>query len=360
VFPYPAADGSIGANVAAARVAAAQCATIGEELQYITTANTGRDLDRVRQALAVSKISYWGQSYGTYLGAVYATLFPQRTDRVVLEGAVDPAKAWQQQLHSWNQGMDERFPDAAKVAAAAHAELGLGATVGQVTAAYLALAEHLDRTPTAVPGVPVSLSGAVLRAVTYQLLLHNTTLTPLTEFWKAASDLAAGKTPSAAHLAVLRQILADVPGEPGVPSDNQVTAGLALFCGDAAWSRDVSSYAKATATARAAYPLSAGMPDNIWPCAFWSHPPIEPRVQVDSHGPRDVLVLQNRRDHATPWEGALGMRAALGSRAGFVGADNGGHYVYGTGSPCADRATDEFLTHGTLPRNDLYCPGPRH
>jgi hypothetical protein len=44
------------------------------------------------------------------------------------------------------------------------------------------------------------------------------------------------------------------------------------------------------------------------------------------------------------------MRTALGARAGFVGADNGGHYVYGTGSLCADRATNEFLTQGTLPR----------
>jgi len=101
------------------------------------------------------------------------------------------------------------------------------------------------------------------------------------------------------------------------------------------------------------------MPANIRPCAFWQRAPIEPPVRVTSHGPRDILLLQNRRDNATPWEGALGLRKALGSRAGFVGVDNGGHYVYGTGSTCADQATVRFLTNGTLPTSDLHCPRPQ-
>lgn len=89
--------------------------------------------------------------------------------------------------------MNDRFPDAAKVAAADNAELGLGGTVAQVTSTFLALAGHLDRTPAAIPGANASLSGAVLREVTYELLLHNDTVAPLTRFWKAAADLAAGK-----------------------------------------------------------------------------------------------------------------------------------------------------------------------
>jgi hypothetical protein len=133
---------------------------------------------------------------------------------------------------------------------------------------------------------------------------------------------------------------------------------MALICGDASWSRNVASYAASTAAARAEYPLSDGMPDNIWPCAFWQKAPIEPPVKVTSNGPRDILILQNRRDNATPWQGALGMAGALGPRAGFVGADNGGHYVYGTGSACADQATIAFLTRGTLPAEPEYCSGP--
>ena len=93
LFPYPAADGSITANVDHARTDAERCATnAGKELRHFTTANTARDMDRIRMGLGEEKISYWGQSYGTYLGAVYASLFPDRADRVVLEGNVDPTK----------------------------------------------------------------------------------------------------------------------------------------------------------------------------------------------------------------------------------------------------------------------------
>jgi pimeloyl-ACP methyl ester carboxylesterase len=357
-FPYPAADGSIQQNIATARATARACAKIGDELQYFTTANTARDMDRIRQALGAPKISYWGQSYGTYLGTVYTTLFPQRTDRMVLEGNVDPSAIWQGETELWNQGMNDRFPDAAQVAAADDADLGLGATTTQVTSTYLALASRLDKTPAAVPGTNAAITGALLRTVTYELLLRGDTLTPLAQFWKATADLAAGRSLTAADTAALKQVLADTPAEPGVPADNQVSMFMALTCGDIAWPRDTASYAAATAADRARYPLSDGMPGDIWPCAFWSKAPIEAPVKVTSRGPRDVLLLQNRRDNATPWTGALGMARALGSRAGFVGTANGGHYVYGTGSACADQATVAFLTKGTLPAKPVYCPGP--
>ncbi len=359
-FPYPAADGSITQNIAAAKSIAQACGKIGDELQYFTTANTARDMNRIRIALDVPKISYWGQSYGTYLGSVYTSLFPQQTDRMVLEGNVDPNAVWQQETEMWNQGMNARFPDAAKIAAADNAELGLGSTVTQVEATFIALASKLDKTPATVPGAGgASIDGALLREVTYELLLHDGTLTPLTQFWKAAADLSAGRPLTAAGTAVLQQVLAPTPAEPGVPADNQASMFMALVCGDASFSSNMAAYAANVAAARAQYPLSDGMPDNVWPCAFWSKAPIEPPVKVTSNGPRDILLLQNRRDNATPWQGALGMAKALGNRAGFVGVDAGGHYVYGTGSSCADQATITFLTNGTLPAKPLYCPAPQ-
>ncbi|GAA1628549.1 alpha/beta hydrolase [Nonomuraea maheshkhaliensis] len=359
VFPYPGAGGSIKENVATARSVAAQCATVGARLQYFTSANTARDMDRIRRALGARKLSYWGQSFGTYLGAVYTSLFPRNTDRMVLEGNVDPNKAWAKMLNTWNQGMNDRFPDAARVAAANDAGLGLGDTLKEVTDSFLALADRLDRRPATVPGAPVAVSGGLLRGVTYQMLQRNETLAPLTQFWKAMAGLSEGKAPTDADVAVLRQIFADTPPAKGVPADNQVTMALAMICGDTTWSRDVDSYAKAVAGARAKYPLSGGMPNNILPCAFWSKKPIEPLVKVTSHGPRNVLILQNRRDNATPWAAGRGMRKALGDRAGFVGVEHGGHFAYGTGSACADQATVAFLTEGTLPAKDLTCAGPK-
>ncbi|SES14941.1 alpha/beta hydrolase fold [Lentzea xinjiangensis] len=354
LFPYPAADGSITANVKQARAHAERCATnAGEKLKHFTTANTARDVDRIRAALGEEKISYWGQSYGTYLGTVYGSLFPERADRVVLEGNVDPRKVWAHAKDNWGKAMSERFPDAAKVAAAQHATLGLGGTVDEVTRGYLALADRLDRTPAPVPGTQQALTGSMLRTVTYSLLLDNKSLPVLAQFWKAAAALADGKL-TEADGQVLRQVFAAAPPVPGVPADNQATMFLALTCGDAQWSGDVDEYARRTAQDRAAWPLSAGMPANIWACAFWPKPVEEP-VRVTDEGPRNTLILQNRRDNATPWEDGLGLHEVLGKRAAFVGADNGGHYVYRQGSTCVDEATVTFLTTGRLPDNKVDC-----
>lgn len=354
LFPYPAADGSISANVDDARTAAERCASnVGEELRFFTTANTARDMDQIRTALGAEKISYWGRSYGTYLGTVYASLFPERADRVVLEGNVDPTKVWAHAKDNWGKAMSERFPDAARVAAAQHATLELGSTVDEVTQEYLALADHLDRTPAPVPGTPLSLTGSMLRTVTYSLLLHDEDLPMLTQFWKAAAGLADG-TLTEADGQVLQQVFAAPPPTPGVPADNQATMFLALTCGDAQWSDDVDEYQRRTAEDRENWPLTAGMPSNIWACAFWPEP-IEEPVQVTDEGPRNTLILQNRRDNATPWEDGLGLSEVLGERAAFVGADNGGHDVYGQGSACVDEATVTFLTTGRLPHEKTYC-----
>ncbi|MFI5586207.1 alpha/beta fold hydrolase [Amycolatopsis sp. NPDC051758] len=354
LFPYPAADGSIDSNIQAARATSQQCATkAGDNLRYFTTANTARDLDRVREALGEAKISYWGQSYGTYLGTVYSSLYPDRTDRMILEGNVDPTHVWAGEAESWGKGMAEHFPDAAAVAAGQHATLGLGATAGEVTRTYLALADRLDRRPAPVPGTPQALTGAMLRSVTYALLIHNNTLPVLAQVWKAAADLADGRLTDADGK-VLQQVFAEAPAAPGVPADNQATMFLALTCGDAEWSHDVGSYARRTAADRTAWPLTAGMPANIWPCAFWPQP-IEKPVTVTGQGPRTTLILQNRRDHATPWDSGLGLRHVLGNRAAFVGVDNGGHYVYHEGSACADTATIGFLDTGRLPDRDIDC-----
>jgi len=354
VFPYPAADGSITANVEYARSTAKAClTTAGTKLRYFTTANTARDLDGIRAALGQAKISYWGQSYGTYLGTVYGTLFPQRVDRMILEGNVDPTHVWADEAKSWGKGMAERFPDAAAVAAAQDDTLGLGDSVAEVTQSYLALADRLDRDPAPVPGTQQALTGPLLRDLTYSLLLHNETVPVLTQLWKAASDLSAGHLTDADG-EVLQQIFAATPPTPGVPVDNQVAMFLALTCGDAKWSNDVDSYAAEVAADRKAWPITAGMPANIRPCAFWPAPIAAP-VTVSATGPRNILILQNRRDNATTWDSALGLHQALGRRSALVGVDNGGHYVYHEGSTCADQATVAFLTTGHLPDQDVNC-----
>jgi pimeloyl-ACP methyl ester carboxylesterase len=363
-LPYPDRHGSIKDNVAFARSAADRCARhSGDLLPFITTANTARDMDRIRQALGEQKASYYGGSYGTYLGAVYASLFADRTDRVVLDSAVDPDQVWYDEFRGQSAGAAKRFPDAARYAAANAATIGFGHTAQEVTTAYLALAEHLDAKPVAIPGSPTVLDGNLLRFITFNLLYQDAAVPPLAQAWRGAADLADG-TATVDDISLLTLILEKLTPSlgtsPGVPADNAVAAAYAVACGDARWPRDVKLYQRNVLADRRTFPLTGGAAANIWPCAFWKTAPAEQPVVVTKHGPRNVMILQNERDPATPLASAIGMRQALGGRAVLVSVDAGGHGVYGLqgNGSCADNAANAFLTGGNLPAGDVHCPAP--
>lgn len=128
---------------------AQQClrSSTADELPYNTTANIARDLDRVRAALGEKKASFLGYSYGTYLGSVYATLFPQTSDRVVIDSNL-PKGGWDVEGgRMYGRGVEDTFPDFAKWAAQ-HPEYGLGTTPEQVRAKYFDLAGRLDAKPS--------------------------------------------------------------------------------------------------------------------------------------------------------------------------------------------------------------------
>src|SRR6185312_7827402 len=79
----------------------------------MTTANTARDLDVVRAALGERKLNYLGVSYGTYLGAVYATLFPSHVRRMVVDSVVNPSRdqIWYQNNLDQDVAFEGRWND---------------------------------------------------------------------------------------------------------------------------------------------------------------------------------------------------------------------------------------------------------
>ncbi|XVQ87354.1 alpha/beta hydrolase [Microbispora siamensis] len=107
---------------------------------------------------------------------------------------------------------------------------------------------------------------------------------------------------------------------------------------------------------RAAHPLTGGMPVNIGPCSYWPYRPAEAPVRVTPQGPSNVLHVQNLRDPATPYSGALRMREALGGRARMVAVDSGGHGSYlVNGNVCGDDVVTTFLVTGERPARDTIC-----
>jgi pimeloyl-ACP methyl ester carboxylesterase len=168
-LPWPAPDGSVGESMATARRTAEACARNGGELvRHISTANEARDLDRVRAALGDEKISAWGVSYGTYVGAVYSQLFPHRTDRIVLDSNndPDPTRVTRNWLAAFEVGVEDNFPVFAEWASRPGNPHRLARTAGEVRSGFLRLAARLDREPLPWPGAdPPHLDGNALRQI---------------------------------------------------------------------------------------------------------------------------------------------------------------------------------------------------
>lgn len=343
---YPAVDGSIDRNIAFARDLAQRCGrNAGDVLPFITTANTARDMDRIRAALGEPRISYLGYSYGTYLGAVYRTLYPHRADRFVLDSSYDPALSRYDQLRQAGLGAALRLPDFTGWAAARNDRYGLGATATAVRSGFDVLTAALDATPLTLPDGTV-VTGNLLRIVTFEGIYKDAGFPALAETWQFLAAAVAGSRIPAGRNVTLT-----------VPADNQPSVQVAIHCNDDAWPRDIATYRRNVALDRRVFPATAGFPANIWACAFWPAPRIEPAVRVRGTGARSVLIVQNLRDPATPWISAVGMRRALGSDAVLLSVDQGGHTAYlTTDNTCVKDTTTAFLTHGVLPPGPRLCP----
>jgi pimeloyl-ACP methyl ester carboxylesterase len=94
---------------AAEELATACEAKYGKGLRHFSTTATARDLDLIREAIGDQKLTYFGASYGTYLGTQYAELFPKRVRALLLDGGVDPTKSGDESLIEQGVGYERAF-----------------------------------------------------------------------------------------------------------------------------------------------------------------------------------------------------------------------------------------------------------
>lgn len=365
------------ADAAAARNTAARCAAAaGDLLPFITTAQAARDIDRLREALGEPRLSYLGYGYGTYLGAVYASLFGHRADRVVLDSAFAPDGRWREADRAIGPAGEARFADFARHAAANHAQYQLGRSAPQIRQQLFLLADRLARHPVELPD-GTRLDGTRLQRASLAALHADSRFPLLARLWQAARD----PVPDTLRLqALLAELLGSAqpeaavggrwggrwgdqaglhampPGaEPPVAGD-AMAAELALACGDGPWPRVPLQYRREQDLDRRLYPLFGALGARIHPCAYWPGEPPQPPAVIAAHPATRILVTNHLRDPATPVWGALAMRFALGPRARLLSVDGGGHGVYLLGgNACADAAATALLVRGVMPDADMLC-----
>ncbi|MHC5797065.1 alpha/beta hydrolase [Lacisediminihabitans sp. FW035] len=351
---YAADRAAVAAQAEVVKGIAEQCAAndVDGSLRHVSTANMARDMDRIRIALGEKKISFFGVSYGTALGAAYASMFPDRTDRIVLDSAIGDTHLDREGIRRYGLGAEETFPDFARWAAKRDGTYGLGSTAAEVRKTYFSLAHRLDATP--MDGG--QLDGHLFRQFTFVSLYNESLYAGAAQFWEYVlrSD-AAGVTSQ------MNQMDAAVPGSAVAPtqlspSDNTFSVFLAVTCNDKKFSGDVSVYQRAVAEDRTRYPVFGAATANIMPCAFWPYEQVEPPVAIVDDGPENILIVQNSRDPATPHAGGTMLREKFDKRSTLVSVDRTGHgvYIYGD-SFCADGITTRFLVGGKMPTKDKKC-----
>ncbi|MFE2678226.1 alpha/beta hydrolase [Streptomyces hygroscopicus] len=345
----PYKEATFDKDVAWARDVARKCrATSGDVLKHITTRNTARDMDLLRAVLGEKKISYFGYSYGTYLGSVYTQLFPARADRVVLDSAIDPARAWRGMIQWWAEGAEPAFDRWTEWAAARSAQYGLGDTPKKVDRTFWDLVRQADEKPIEIDGQ--AYTGDDVRSMMRGAVFSVKSGTELVvELKKAAAGepASAKKFPAPAGTARLA-------ADSDVPPDNSTASFWAVVCNDnsAAWSRDPESYRRDAIADKGRYPLFGDFASSVKPCAFWDRS-VEPATVVNNKV--RSLVVQNEWDPQTPLPSGQALHTDLKGSKMLTVLGGEGHGVYPSGNACTDGKVTDYLATGKLPAKDVTC-----
>ncbi|MDZ7918253.1 MAG: alpha/beta hydrolase [Rhodococcus sp. (in: high G+C Gram-positive bacteria)] len=342
VPPYAFDEAAFDEQVATSKEVAERCAAndVDGRLGHISTANIARDLDRIRAALGEETASFLGYSYGTALGAAYASMFPDTSDRIVLDSNIGDTHLDREGMRRYGLGMEQTFPDFAKWAADNNDRYSLGTTPDEVRSTYFRLADRLDRASFE------DANGRAFRLATFASLYNPRSYEGAAQFWQSAltaPDSALDSEP---------------PTPDPTPSvgDNSWSVFLAVTCNDVQWSEDIADYRQAVEEDGRKFPLFGAATANIMPCAFWKNEPAEAPVAVETDGPRNILVAQNRRDPVTPLRGGDLIDEKFGDRSALLTVDGSGHGVYVLGTnPCAQKTVTNFLVEGTMPEEGATC-----
>ncbi|MFI2778582.1 alpha/beta hydrolase [Streptomyces sp. ALB3] len=320
----------------------------GDELPYVGTTNAARDLDLMRQVLGDAELYYFGISYGTELGGVYAHLYPGKVGRAVLDAVVDPTEDSLQsslgQAEGFQLALDNFTADCAR-----RDDCRLpGATSKEVQDWIAGLLAKLEKKP--VPGLGERELTQTQATTGIASALYSKETWPLLE---QGLDEADGD--NGGLLLALADSL-NGRSEDG-RYDNSNAANAAINCADSEQRFTLDQTRKALPRFREASPVFGDylawglMSCTGWPVAgAWDTP------DVSAAGSAPILVIGNTGDPATPYAGAKAMAAELGAGVGIELTYEGeGHGAYNGGSTCVQRAVDGYLLDGKVPESGTVC-----
>lgn len=318
----------------------------GDLLGFVDTVSAAHDLDLLRAILGDNKLNYLGYSYGTLLGATFADLYPQKTGRLVLDGAVDPATTDFEVTATQAQGFESALRAYLADCMTGQACPFRG-TVDQAMTDIRALFEALDASPLRAEDGRMLGSGAMFNALILPLYSSST--------WQYLSDLFVEVMGGRADYAF--QLADSYYGRnaDGTFADNSTEAFIAVNCLDyVSTSTRESLHAEAAQLAELAPVLGPQMSYGGTSCSQWPFEATRLRVPIAASGSGPIVVVGTTNDPATPYKWAKALAGQLEN--GYLVTYNGeGHTAYNKSNACVNNAVDGYFIDGRVPETDPDC-----
>jgi pimeloyl-ACP methyl ester carboxylesterase len=335
----------------------ARCArNAGPLLDHDSSADIARDMNLLREAVGDPVLNYYGASYGTLFGAIYANLFPATTGRIVLDGNLNPV--------AWTAG-DNRVPDAVRIGGPRASQAVMASFLDLCGKASTKACAFSAGTPAATTAKwntllrlvgqhPVNLGGQQ-GTYTYADVVASVSLgsvaqwqgnaVVLQQLWTAAHGGKPGPSPTSSP--------APAPPPSSGPSYYQgVEQQLAIMCADSPNPRDPAAYATAAAA-------STFAPASVWNtlgCAGWPAAAAQDRYTGPWNRPTasTILLIGNTGDPTTAYQDSLAMSRDL-ARARLLTVDGYGHTTTNNPSTCVINEAVSYTVTGALPAPGTVC-----
>jgi len=320
-----------------------KCEKNTKNLSAYGTENTARDMDVIRAVLGDKKLNYLGKSYGTYLGTIYAQLFPDTVGRIVLDGAIDPgATPLQQTLTQavgFDQALDAFINDCLQLDTC---PLPKDATEKYFTDLF----DSVAKKPLTTNTKRVATESLVVLGTASALYDNESGWPMLRVALKQAQNGNGFMFLSLADAYTGRQPNGTYP-------TNEGDSGFVIDCLDWNDSRSIEQIVQDAQTFKAQAPVFGPyLAYSGISCKYFTG--IKQPIKIKQIKTAPIIVIGTLRDPATPYSWALALHKLI-TNSRLITLDGDGHTGQGRGSACVDKSVDAYFITGKIPATDLKC-----
>lgn len=317
-------------------------------LPHVRTTDAARDMDLMRQVLGDDKLHYFGISYGTELGGVYAHLFPKKVGRAVFDAVVDPTEDSEQGSLGQAKGFQLALDNFAEDCVSKTEDCPIGDSVQDVENRIAKLLKDLDRTPIPGAGLRKLTETAATSGIVQSLYSQ--------DFWEYLTEGLDQAYDGDGRILMFLADSMNGRNEDGTYS-NVTAANIAINCADDKARYPEDYVERKLPEFRSASPIFGdAMAWAMISCADWAVAGAADHPDVSAAGSAPILVVGNTGDPATPYAGARRMVEALGAGVGVELTYKGqGHGAYDSKNKCVQGAVNGYLLDGKVPAAGTVC-----